>query len=373
MESPSAQAAPPEPPEPSATETTAAAPATPANPPPATMRNGETPSTSVQNADASTLTTAPPQPPLPPSDPPFTLPEIVHGIDPQDDAAVDAAPALAHQPSMTEVLTSLTARVHRAVRFPALERLSAPASDTLPPPTRLSNPSVLLFGDSHTQLSTCVSEASAAPGWSALLRQAFEERVDFYVRGFSGYNSRWAVHILPQIVAALPVTPVTATILLGSNDATAPTVEQHVPIDEYGRNLAKLVLFLKHKAIVPVLISPPPLGSMNDVSAGRTQECMARYADACRTVARESGCAFVDFHRHLLEAGGRDGVDRFLKDGLHLSGEGSQALFDVLLKAFADVSKLLVPGGRPLAFPPWAEVDHRKPAHSLGSSELVDS
>lgn len=45
------------------------------------------------------------------------------------------------------------------------------------------------FGDS-------ITEQSVGPGWSGQLAAAYGRKADVRVRGYSGYNTRWALTLL---------------------------------------------------------------------------------------------------------------------------------------------------------------------------------
>jgi lysophospholipase L1-like esterase len=82
----------------------------------------------------------------------------------------------------------------------------------------LMRPQFVTFGDSITQ-------RGFSAGWTSLLADAYQRRADVINRGYSGYNSRWALqlldHVFPQPTAALP-PPRLATVFFGANDAALP-------------------------------------------------------------------------------------------------------------------------------------------------------
>lgn len=64
------------------------------------------------------------------------------------------------------------------------------------------------------------------------------------VRGFSGYNTRQCIHVLPKVLdESLAKEIVALTIFLGANDSNDAELNpsQNVPIEEYKDNLKKLV------------------------------------------------------------------------------------------------------------------------------------
>lgn len=79
-------------------------------------------------------------------------------------------------------------------------------------------PQFVLFGDSITQRSF------GPGGWAAALADTYTRRVDIVNRGYSGYNSRWALtlldHVFPPTAAGAAAADVRlATVFFGANDA----------------------------------------------------------------------------------------------------------------------------------------------------------
>ncbi|KAI0557709.1 GDSL-motif lipase/hydrolase family protein [Gracilaria domingensis] len=323
----------------------------------------------------------PPQPPLSLPDPPFQpppttppLPQIVHGIDPDDDSPDDSQSSMLRD-SMADVFSNLSARVSRAVR---LTKSTSTLSNTKREHPKSQLPCVLLFGDSITEQSV-VSSDQNAPGWSALLREAYQARVEVFVRGFSGYNTRWALHLFPRIIEPFFNTETlalqTVVIFFGANDATTPTSLQHVPLDSYAQNLATLVDAVKAlpSKPVPVLVTPPALGkSRHAIDDERRMESTAKYAEACVETGRRLGVPVVDLHAAMVgRACDDDGVDVFLSDGLHLAPDGNRLVYDLLAEVFAECVPEVCPRNCPPSYPHYGEIDPDNPAEMLGESALV--
>lgn len=190
-------------------------------------------------------------------------------------------------------------------------------------------------------------------------------------RGFSGYNSSQALQALPQIF-----TPATEggprikylVVLFGANDACVPVpVEypQHVPLDEFRRNLAAIIThptIASHRPKI-LLVTPPPLDGIYiaklDAAAGqpiatRQSKVSAAYTQAVREVAAEHAGAdvtLIDLYKAIMdravaktpgfdpikckplgdpECGLRGYLEHLLPDGLHMSGESYQVFFDLV-------------------------------------------
>ena len=131
------------------------------------------------------------------------------------------------------------------------------------------------------------------------------------------------------------------TIWLGANDAALPPSGQHVPLDRYGTNLAKLVelvtsssspYYAPHTRLL--LITPPPLNSHQwrvalrqgdaERELDRTFETTAKYAQRVRDVGKEVGVPVVDVWTRIWDAAGHveEQLSEYSYDGLHLNERG---------------------------------------------------
>lgn len=131
-----------------------------------------------------------------------------------------------------------------------------------------SRPAIILFGDSITQQG--FASTSNSLGWVGLLSNAYARRADVLNRGFSGYNTRHAVNLLPKVFGQDmdPNNTLFVTVFFGANDASLPGERehnQHVPIEEYEDNLRLIVQDIgsKLKETPIILITPPPLDEKN--------------------------------------------------------------------------------------------------------------
>ena len=112
---------------------------------------------------------------------------------------------------------------------------------------RHRRPSILLIGDSITQQSFGMN---GKIGWGSLLASVYQRRADVLARGYFGYNTNHALQILPRILssvsssysASYSYSPIVfCTILFGSNDAVDYGQLQHVPIEQYRKNMKKII------------------------------------------------------------------------------------------------------------------------------------
>ncbi|KAI1368410.1 SGNH hydrolase-type esterase domain-containing protein [Xylaria arbuscula] len=222
---------------------------------------------------------------------------------------------------------------------------------------------IVLFGDSLFQLSSEIKDGFSFQG---ALQHLCMRGLDVVNRGFSGYNTKNCLELLPQIF--LPPSPTNPRIeyllvLLGANDAclSTPTTTQGVPLEDYKRNLIKIITHEHIKAHNPkvLLVTPPPLDEiqsfLTDIEKGhkeptRKAAVTAKYSETVRQVAAElPGVVLVDLQNALMEKaiamtpdndpsgpplgyteGKRGALEQLLPDGLHMSGEAYRVLFDIV-------------------------------------------
>lgn len=216
-------------------------------------------------------------------------------------------------------------------------------------------PSILLFGDSITQFSH--GEGSVKYGWGSLLSAAYQRRADVLNRGFSGYNTRHALDLVPKIFPASTGTSICqpnhllfVTLFFGANDACILGERQHVPLQEYGENLTKIVQEIRKLAQesssstttttdFPIIImTPPPIDQdswkeyLNLFDYYDRRNDIAReYGKEARRVAQELNCPLLDTWE-LLGGDNLATYRQHLCDGLHLSESGNELVFDGLMK-----------------------------------------
>ena len=142
------------------------------------------------------------------------------------------------------IVVSRSGRIQRIL-------LSATAASSSSLSARV-RPEFVLFGDSITQQSF-----GPGSGWGAAVADVYQRTADVKLRGYSGYNTRWALQLLPELFPARHVggtTPSLVTIFFGANDANLPgplryqpasASRQHVPLNEYVENLRKIIMAIR--------------------------------------------------------------------------------------------------------------------------------
>lgn len=218
----------------------------------------------------------------------------------------------------------------------------------------------MLFGDSITE------ESFGEGGWGAYLANHYSRSADVILRGYSGYNTRWAARVLARAVTGIPSASVAAvTVLFGANDASLPTrasAFQYVPLGEYRENLRAICALLRDRwpAAAVILVTPPPVderGRLRFIGGGggdgsglpeRTNQATGEYARACVQVAVECGLRVIDIWSRMQMFPGWE--TSFLRDGLHLTPRGNRLLFEEVVWALGDANLSLeaLPADLPL-------------------------
>lgn len=70
-------------------------------------------------------------------------------------------------------------------------------------------------------------------------------------RGFSGYNSRWGLSIIKEVV--IDQQPQLVVIFFGANDAVVDAGSTFVPLLEYSSNIESMVVAIRQVSGLPSL------------------------------------------------------------------------------------------------------------------------
>ncbi|KAL7161670.1 hypothetical protein ACSBR2_042192 [Camellia fascicularis] len=182
-------------------------------------------------------------------------------------------------------------------------------------PSSEMRPQIVIFGDSITE------QSFRSGGWGASLADNYSRKADLVLRGYGGYNTRWALFLLHHLFPLGSATPpVATTIFFGANDAALfgrTSERQHVPTEEYKENLRKIVHHLKEcsPTMLVVLITPPPIDE--------------------------------------------EGRIAYARDGLHLTPEGNAVVHQEVVRVFNDAG--LSDPEMPYDFPHHSEIDGKAP------------
>ncbi|GLT65476.1 hypothetical protein SLA2020_379080 [Shorea laevis] len=231
-------------------------------------------------------------------------------------------------------------------------------------------PQIVLFGDSITE------QSFRTGGWGAALADTYSRKADVLVRGYGGYNTRWALFLLQHLFplgAAKP--PVATTIFFGANDAALlgrTSEHQHVPVEEYKENIRRIVNHLKEcsPTMLVVLITPPPVDEEGRMKFARsmygdkamklperTNEMAGVYANQCVELAKDMGLRSINLWSKMQETEGWE--KKYLSDGLHLTPDGNGVVFQEVIRVFNEA--WLSAAEMPYDFPHHSEIDGKNP------------
>ncbi|GAV71066.1 Lipase_GDSL domain-containing protein [Cephalotus follicularis] len=241
-------------------------------------------------------------------------------------------------------------------------------------------PKIYLFGDSITE------ESFVEGGWGSSLAHHFSRTLDVVLRGYSGYNTRWALKVIERVFPALESgcggdadAPLAVTVFFGANDACLPdrcSAFQHVPVHEYKLNLHSIISFLKKKwpKTLVLLITPPPIDEDARIRhpyvenpmglPERTNEAAGYYANACVAVAEECGIPVVDLWTKMQHCPGWQTA--YLSDGLHLAHSGNRIVFEEVVMKLREGGLSLE--SLPVDLPLIADIDPNDPLTAFQES-----
>lgn len=248
-------------------------------------------------------------------------------------------------------------------------------------------PSILLFGDSITEFAFGLD---GQIGWASLLASTYSRRADILSRGFSGYNSKHALDVLPAVLgnptdesnARVPL--LFCTVFFGANDASMPSARQYLNIEDYTTNVRQIVTEIRSRSSIAetkdgadetdgtvaednqehskkvkrenlpiVLLTPPPVSSTawdhycTVVSprplSPRSNENAKQYGARVLQVAKEMDCAVVNTFQILGGDKGEKHFEQYMTDGLHLNGEGNRLVYEGIMDAIKSNYEYLLP------------------------------
>ncbi|OWZ62755.1 hypothetical protein AYX14_01750 [Cryptococcus neoformans] len=236
---------------------------------------------------------------------------------------------------------------------------------------------IVLIGDSLTQF------ALGEKGFAVQLANHFQRQFDVVVRGFSGYNSRWVLEMARLFMPELKRIRL-AVVLLGTNDALLPPEPRAIDPESYKANIAKIVSLVPLSAKI-ILVSPPPYslkGKAKDlgleyypgINLDRDPVHSLLYNLKARELAdnlneagdRKGNVAFCDIRTPMEKAALEDSPDdleeglfKYLRDGVHLSPDGYQCMYETLLHVIK--SRFPEFEQEPYFFADYETIDHTQP------------
>lgn len=215
----------------------------------------------------------------------------------------------------------------------------------------------LMFGDSITEYAfnqTPVSSEKIEFCLGAALQNVYVRKLQVIQRGFSGYNSRDAVPLIRSILKTehdnVPDSQKIKIgyVFFGSNDSRKKGIssknKEHVPLEDFIRNIEIVVSEFKKRNIPVILITPGLHDSAlwnvvdpQDLVTGdyRDNETQKLYQDAMKENFSDVPmiCLF-DIMSDWMKSKATNPHDlsELLYDGIHLNGTGYKLLFDELMK-----------------------------------------
>lgn len=202
------------------------------------------------------------------------------------------------------------------------------------PASQPVRPQITLFGDSITEYSF----SRKLQGWGGILAERYARSTDILNRGFSGYNTRWALTLMKEAIRRGDdaFTSSLAVVFFGANDATPAPDNLHVPLQEYTDNIISIIKTFRSKgkpSMPLILITPPPSKTKK-----RDSSITALYAQAIRDIGSKTGVPVLDLWPPA--ALGLD-KDQDLQDGLHLSITGNakvaEGVWGIIKKSYPQV------------------------------------
>jgi isoamyl acetate esterase len=167
---------------------------------------------------------------------------------------------------------------------------------------------------------------------------AYARSFDVINRGFSGYNSRWDAIVLKQILPTceqrekqnLPNIRL-FTIWLGANDSVTPDSPQHVPLNDFCKDMTAMIGLIRERSPGAhiILITPGPAQvsrwDLERNHRNRSNAQIEQYVHAVKDVGAEHDVPVVDAYEAIWAAAcsrEEEALQQFYTDGLHFAAPG---------------------------------------------------
>ncbi|CAN8287314.1 unnamed protein product [Cochlearia groenlandica] len=197
-------------------------------------------------------------------------------------------------------------------------------------------PEIVLFGSSIVQYSF------GDGGWGATIADIYSRRADIVLRGYAGWNSRFAVKVLDQVFPkSAALQPSLVIVYFGGNDSMPPHPSgegPHVPLSEFIENMRKIayhLLSLSDKTRV-IFLAPPPMNErqlevfFGYISRGRSNELCRPYAEALLNLCKEINVKGIDLWNAIQQQD--DWLNTCFTDGIHFTAKASEIVVREILK-----------------------------------------
>ncbi|KAK7467079.1 isoamyl acetate-hydrolyzing esterase [Stygiomarasmius scandens] len=235
---------------------------------------------------------------------------------------------------------------------------------------------IMLFGDSITQGGW----EPGVDGFGQRLSHVYARKLDVINRGYSGYNTEWAIPVFEKSFATRDQQKYAPKVRLlvvwfGANDACIKPSPQHVPLPKFISNLKHIVNLVQspdsdHYSPDTriILVTPPPVNTIQrkedlesrtpPLALDRLFETTQQYAEAVKDVGREVKVPIVDIWTRMWEAAGKTeaNLSNYLNDGLHLNKAGYELMYEALMETIRDGCGELHPDKLEFVFPTWVQV-----------------
>ena len=176
----------------------------------------------------------------------------------------------------------------------------------------------------------------------------FTRRADVYVRGYGGYNTRWALKVMDDILPEkfdrrLRKHHLTI-IMFGTNDSAIEEqtskfqTSAYVPLDEYEKNMEIIINRAKKCSKHVIVMAPPAMdeqgrlkyqvemyGDKAFARLDRSNEELQKYGMACKRACRKCVVPCED----MFAAFEHDTKEHFT-DGIHFNARGQERVWERL-------------------------------------------
>lgn len=198
-------------------------------------------------------------------------------------------------------------------------------------------PKITLFGDSITRRSMDPDNGC----WGSMIAHKVGSFFNVDPRGFEGYNSKWALELMPKLFPKSYLDKVEIFIpFFGHNDSWAYEYPPHLPLDNYEANMRSIVKYLLDNGLEKskiILITPTwyhhetcqeYMKEANLPPIQKGFDDAKQYSDVILRIGKDNEIYVLDFFDISAKY---EPLKEMFCDGIHYSRVGAKLLFDNLM------------------------------------------
>lgn len=230
-------------------------------------------------------------------------------------------------------------------------------------PTQAAKPTFIAVGDGLTEGAF----SRKHNGWGLLMQERYVRKADVVNRGFGGYFTSWFTDYMLDDLFDVG-NPTFVILFLGTKDTLTQAVSgnHYISPEQFGQNVDRIIQKAKEAGVQHFLIvTPPPVCEACKKNTpkpwDRENAHSQLYVDQLQALATKHKAGFLNIFKEWQKD--PQWYDKLLlPDGLHLSSEGNELLWQQMQGVMATQVPAVAWENVPLHFPLMDAIDKDNPS-----------